>query len=60
MRSKYDLREDSARARRRSKFRRRPPAPDFEKLAKENGLSSGRTKLLSQWEAQDTDIGAID
>jgi hypothetical protein len=36
-----------------------PPArPDFEKLAKENGLSTGQTKLLSDWEARDTDVGA--
>ncbi len=37
-----------------------PPAPrrpDFEKLAKENGLSAGRTDLISQWEAQSLEIG---
>ena len=34
-----------------------PPALDFEKLAKQNGLTSGETKLISQWEAQNTQIG---
>ena len=35
-----------------------PPALDFEKLAKQNGLTTGETKLISQWEAQATQIGA--
>ena len=35
-----------------------PPEPDFEKLAKENGLSAGRTELVSQWRAQSLEIGA--
>jgi hypothetical protein len=36
-----------------------PPLPvfDLEKLAKENSVSAGRTKLISSWEAQGTDIG---
>ncbi len=34
-----------------------PTRPDFEKLAKANGLLTGQTKLLSEWESQDTDIG---
>jgi hypothetical protein len=35
-----------------------PPSPDFEKLAKEYGLSAGRTPLISQWEARGSEIGA--
>jgi hypothetical protein len=34
-----------------------PPEPDFQKLAKENGLTAVRTGLLSQWEARDSDVG---
>jgi hypothetical protein len=34
-----------------------PPKLDFEKLAKENGLSTGQTKLMSAWEAQSLEIG---
>jgi hypothetical protein len=34
-----------------------PPEPDFEKLAKEAGIGAGRTGLISQWEAQNADIG---
>ena len=34
-----------------------PPRPDFEKLAKENGLSTGQTPLVSQWEARSMPIG---
>lgn len=35
-----------------------PPKPDFEKLAKENGLSTGQIGLVSQWAAQSLEIGA--
>ncbi len=36
-----------------------PPAkPDLEKFAKENGLTSGSTPLISQWQAQESDIGS--
>jgi hypothetical protein len=35
-----------------------PPKLDFEKLAKENGLSTGQSKLISVWEAQSLDVGA--
>jgi hypothetical protein len=35
-----------------------PPSLDFEKLAKQNGLTAGQTKLISQWEAQGLEIGA--
>jgi hypothetical protein len=36
-----------------------PPArPDFEKLAKENGLTAGRTELMTQWQAQASEIGS--
>ena len=35
-----------------------PPRPDFEKLAKENELSTGQTPLVSQWEARALPIGA--
>jgi len=35
-----------------------PPALDFDKLAKQYGLTAGETKLMSQWEAQGTGIGA--
>jgi hypothetical protein len=36
-----------------------PPAKlDFEQLAKENGLSTGQTDLISRWQAQSTPIGA--
>ena len=38
-----------------------PPAPprlDFEKLAQENGLLTGQTPLVSQWEARSLPIGA--
>jgi hypothetical protein len=31
-----------------------PPGPDFEKLAKEYGLTADRTGLISQWQAGDT------
>jgi hypothetical protein len=34
-----------------------PPALDFKKLAKENGLSADHTKLVAFWEAAETDIG---
>jgi hypothetical protein len=37
-----------------------PPLPsplDFEKLAKQNGLTVGKTGLVAQWELQATDIG---
>jgi len=34
-----------------------PPKLDFEKLAKENGLSTGQTGLISQWETQALEIG---
>ena len=34
-----------------------PPGPDFEKLAKQNGLSAARTGLVSQWEALDRSSG---
>ena len=33
-----------------------PPRVDFEKLAKENGLSAARTDLMSVWDAQKLDI----
>ena len=35
-----------------------PPALDFEKLAKQNGFTTGETKLVSQWEAQGLDVGS--
>ncbi len=35
-----------------------PPPLDFEKLAKQNGLTTGETKLVSQWEAQGLEIGS--
>ena len=35
-----------------------PPRPDFEKLAKENGLLTGQTPLVSQWEVRSMPIGA--
>jgi hypothetical protein len=34
-----------------------PARPDFAKLAKENGLSTEQTPLMSQWEARASDIG---
>ena len=34
-----------------------PPSPDFEKLAKQHGLSAGRTGLIPLWEAQGSEIG---
>ena len=34
-----------------------PPRPDFEKLAKENELSTGQCPLVSQWEARSLPIG---
>jgi hypothetical protein len=35
-----------------------PTPPDFEKLAKPLGFTTGKTPLLAQWELQDRDIGA--
>ncbi len=35
-----------------------PTKPDIEKFAKENGLTSGSTPLISQWQAQESDIGS--
>ncbi len=35
-----------------------PPRPDFEKLAKEKGLTAGRTELVSQWQMRESEIGA--
>ncbi|MCE5269394.1 MAG: hypothetical protein LLG00_16075 [Planctomycetaceae bacterium] len=34
-----------------------PPEPNFEKFAKENGLTAGRSGLIPQWEMQGKDIG---
>jgi hypothetical protein len=35
-----------------------PPSLDFEALAKEHGLTAGRTGLISIWEAKNFDIGS--
>lgn len=35
-----------------------PPRPDFETLAKENGLTAGHTGLLAQWQLRETEIGS--
>ena len=34
-----------------------PPGPDFEELAKQNGLTTGHTGLIAQWEAEALPIG---
>ena len=35
-----------------------PVRPDFEKLAKQNGLTAGRTGLVADWEAAESEIGS--
>jgi len=35
-----------------------PSRPDFEQIAREQGLTVGNTPLATQWEVQDTEIGA--
>ncbi len=35
-----------------------PVRPDFEKLAKQNGLTAGRTGLVANWEAAESEIGS--
>jgi hypothetical protein len=54
---KYDLLKIQ---RERAKQKAPPPrfSVDLEKIAKENGLSFNRTKLLSVWQAQESEIGA--
>ncbi len=35
-----------------------PVRPDFEKLAKQNGLTAGRTGLVADWDAAESEIGS--
>jgi hypothetical protein len=35
-----------------------PPKPDFEALAKQHGLSTGSTELVSEWQARELEIGS--
>ena len=35
-----------------------PPPPDFDKLATQNGLTAGRTDLISRWELSRLEIGS--
>ncbi len=52
---------DSEKAQLERAHKQIPPAPStaaLEKLAKQNGLSFDRTRRLSEWEAQATDVGA--
>ena len=54
---KYDLRKIQF-EREKKKVPPPPVGPNFEKLAKEHGMSTGRTKLVPAWQMQNTDVGA--
>lgn len=57
--SKYEVAVIQQRDKKGDKTPPTPPAkPDFEKLARENGLTVDRTGLMTQWEAQSRDVGA--
>jgi len=58
--SKYKvvmIRDQAKNKQKKKKLGPPPVKPDFEKLAKEHGLSVGRTDLLPQWETQNTELG---
>ena len=54
---KYDLQKIQL-EREKKKVPPPPVSPNFEKLAAENGMSTGRTKLLPVWEMQKPEVGA--
>ncbi len=57
----YDVKRIEAEARKEGDTKVAPPTPpaalDFDKLAKEYGISAGRTELMSQWDARGSEIG---